>query len=161
MTLLVNVLVNAVQLMLDNRPSHVLPFSSRLLSPLRNETLLVLCNFFFPACLLPQGHLRHPVKMSFSLKTHHCFSIFARSQPKHISLLNLRCCTREGTGALKFPLDVSCSSVMDMKTFQKVAVKKLSRPFQSIIHAKRTYRELRLLKHMKHENVSYRRVLKL
>lgn len=35
-----------------------------------------------------------------------------------------------------------------------MAVKKLSRPFQSIIHAKRTYRELRLLKHMKHENVS-------
>ena len=40
-----------------------------------------------------------------------------------------------------------------MKTGLKVAVKKLSRPFQSIIHAKRTYRELRLLKHMKHENV--------
>lgn len=37
----------------------------------------------------------------------------------------------------------------------RVAVKKLSRPFQSIIHAKRTYRELRLLKHMKHENVSF------
>lgn len=50
---------------------------------------------------------------------------------------------------------------MDMKTYQKVAVKKLSRPFQSIIHAKRTYRELRLLKHMKHENVSCLRVLKL
>ncbi|XP_051932484.1 mitogen-activated protein kinase 14B isoform X1 [Hippocampus zosterae] len=45
-----------------------------------------------------------------------------------------------------------CSS-FDMKTNLKVAVKKLSRPFQSIIHAKRTYRELRLLKHMKHENV--------
>lgn len=59
------------------------------------------------------------------------------------------------------PFDVSCSSVMDMKTYQKVAVKKLSRPFQSIIHAKRTYRELRLLKHMKHENVSRRRVWKL
>lgn len=41
-----------------------------------------------------------------------------------------------------------------MKTGLKIAVKKLSRPFQSIIHAKRTYRELRLLKHMKHENVS-------
>uniref|UniRef100_A0A8C5RDB3 Mitogen-activated protein kinase 11 n=1 Tax=Laticauda laticaudata TaxID=8630 RepID=A0A8C5RDB3_LATLA len=27
------------------------------------------------------------------------------------------------------------------------------RPFQSLIHARRTYRELRLLKHMKHENV--------
>lgn len=46
------------------------------------------------------------------------------------------------------------SSAHDMTSFSKVAVKKLSRPFQSIIHAKRTYRELRLLKHMKHENVS-------
>ncbi|XP_032810020.1 mitogen-activated protein kinase 14-like isoform X1 [Petromyzon marinus] len=45
-----------------------------------------------------------------------------------------------------------CSS-LDTKTGMKVAVKKLSRPFQSVIHAKRTYRELRLLKHMKHENV--------
>uniref|UniRef100_A0A8C1SIJ3 mitogen-activated protein kinase n=1 Tax=Cyprinus carpio TaxID=7962 RepID=A0A8C1SIJ3_CYPCA len=44
-------------------------------------------------------------------------------------------------------------SAYDDKTGLKVAVKKLSRPFQSIIHAKRTYRELRLLKHMKHENV--------
>ncbi|XP_023861495.1 mitogen-activated protein kinase 14A isoform X2 [Salvelinus sp. IW2-2015] len=45
-----------------------------------------------------------------------------------------------------------CSSY-DEKSSLKIAVKKLSRPFQSIIHAKRTYRELRLLKHMKHENV--------
>uniref|UniRef100_A0A3B3S5B6 mitogen-activated protein kinase n=1 Tax=Paramormyrops kingsleyae TaxID=1676925 RepID=A0A3B3S5B6_9TELE len=45
-----------------------------------------------------------------------------------------------------------CSSY-DSKSGLKIAVKKLSRPFQSIIHAKRTYRELRLLKHMKHENV--------
>uniref|UniRef100_A0A8C3FMK5 mitogen-activated protein kinase n=1 Tax=Chrysemys picta bellii TaxID=8478 RepID=A0A8C3FMK5_CHRPI len=44
-------------------------------------------------------------------------------------------------------------SAFDRKTGLRVAVKKLSRPFQSIIHAKRTYRELRLLKHMKHENV--------
>lgn len=48
----------------------------------------------------------------------------------------------------------SSSSAYDTKTRQKVAVKKLSRPFQSLIHARRTYRELRLLKHMKHENVS-------
>uniref|UniRef100_A0AAQ5ZP41 mitogen-activated protein kinase n=1 Tax=Amphiprion ocellaris TaxID=80972 RepID=A0AAQ5ZP41_AMPOC len=47
----------------------------------------------------------------------------------------------------------SVCSAYDMKTGLKIAVKKLSRPFQSIIHAKRTYRELRLLKHMKHENV--------
>uniref|UniRef100_A0A8B9LSX0 mitogen-activated protein kinase n=1 Tax=Astyanax mexicanus TaxID=7994 RepID=A0A8B9LSX0_ASTMX len=47
----------------------------------------------------------------------------------------------------------SVCSAVDEKMGLKVAVKKLSRPFQSIIHAKRTYRELRLLKHMKHENV--------
>jgi hypothetical protein len=36
----------------------------------------------------------------------------------------------------------------------KVAIKKIARPFQSAVHAKRTYRELRMLKHMNHENVS-------
>lgn len=44
-------------------------------------------------------------------------------------------------------------SAFDKENKQKVAIKKLSRPFQSAIHAKRTYRELRLLKHMDHENV--------
>uniref|UniRef100_A0AAQ4NP94 mitogen-activated protein kinase n=1 Tax=Gasterosteus aculeatus aculeatus TaxID=481459 RepID=A0AAQ4NP94_GASAC len=48
----------------------------------------------------------------------------------------------------------SVCSAFDLKIGMEVAVKKLSRPFQSIIHAKRTYRELRLLEHMKHENVS-------
>ncbi|XP_023846698.1 mitogen-activated protein kinase 13 isoform X1 [Salvelinus sp. IW2-2015] len=44
-------------------------------------------------------------------------------------------------------------SVINVKTNEKVAIKKLHRPFQSEIFAKRAYRELRLLKHMKHENV--------
>lgn len=48
----------------------------------------------------------------------------------------------------------ACSSAYDTRLRQRVAVKKLSRPFQSLIHARRTYRELRLLKHLKHENVS-------
>lgn len=46
------------------------------------------------------------------------------------------------------------SSAYDARLRQKVAVKKLSRPFQSLVHARRTYRELRLLQHLKHENVS-------
>lgn len=46
------------------------------------------------------------------------------------------------------------SSAVDTTTGQKVAIKKLARPFQSAVHAKRTYRELRMLKHMNHENVS-------
>jgi serine/threonine protein kinase len=46
------------------------------------------------------------------------------------------------------------SSAVDTKMDVKVAIKKLARPFQSAVHAKRTYRELRMLKHMNHENVS-------
>lgn len=45
-----------------------------------------------------------------------------------------------------------CSAV-DVRTNRRVAIKKLVRPFQSAVHAKRTYRELKLLKHMRHENV--------
>uniref|UniRef100_A0A7M4E5B1 mitogen-activated protein kinase n=1 Tax=Crocodylus porosus TaxID=8502 RepID=A0A7M4E5B1_CROPO len=50
----------------------------------------------------------------------------------------------------------SVCSAIDKKTGEKVAIKKLSRPFQSQIFAKRAYRELMLLKHMQHENVSTR-----
>ncbi|XP_068603204.1 STKc_p38 domain-containing protein [Brachionichthys hirsutus] len=45
-----------------------------------------------------------------------------------------------------------CSAI-DQKTKEKVAIKKLYRPFQSLIHATRAYRELRLLRHIQHENV--------
>ncbi len=44
-------------------------------------------------------------------------------------------------------------SAADAKSQRRVAIKKLARPFQSSIHAKRTYRELRMLKHMCHENI--------
>ncbi|KAK2151323.1 hypothetical protein LSH36_367g04000 [Paralvinella palmiformis] len=44
------------------------------------------------------------------------------------------------------------SSCSDKVNNIKVAIKKLARPFQSPIHAKRTYREVRMLKHMNHEN---------
>ncbi|XP_019728696.1 mitogen-activated protein kinase 13 [Hippocampus comes] len=53
-----------------------------------------------------------------------------------------------GTGAYG-----SVCSATNEKTKERVAIKKLHRPFQSEIFAKRAYRELRLLKHMKHENV--------
>ncbi|TRY81808.1 hypothetical protein DNTS_008241 [Danionella cerebrum] len=53
-----------------------------------------------------------------------------------------------GTGAYG-----TVCSALDRKTGVRVAIKKLHRPFQSRLFAKRAYRELRLLKHMKHENV--------
>uniref|UniRef100_A0A667X0I3 mitogen-activated protein kinase n=1 Tax=Myripristis murdjan TaxID=586833 RepID=A0A667X0I3_9TELE len=45
-----------------------------------------------------------------------------------------------------------CSAI-DQQTKEKVAIKKLYRPFQSLIHAKRAYRELRLLRHIQNDNV--------
>jgi p38 MAP kinase len=34
-----------------------------------------------------------------------------------------------------------------------VAIKKLARPFETTVHAKRAYREIKLLKHVSHDNV--------
>lgn len=45
-----------------------------------------------------------------------------------------------------------CSSD-DSVLQQKVAIKKLSKPFATNIHAKRAYREIRLLKHVNHDNI--------
>ena len=42
---------------------------------------------------------------------------------------------------------------MDTVKNRRVAVKKLSDPFQGVVHAQRCYRELKLLTHMTHENV--------
>jgi p38 MAP kinase len=47
----------------------------------------------------------------------------------------------------------SLSSAVDTVNNIKVAIKKLNRPFQTATHAKRTFRELKLLKHMNHENI--------
>ena len=57
------------------------------------------------------------------------------------------------TKTFRYVAFFSSSSAVDTQYGIKVALKKLARPFQSNVHAKRTYRELRLLKHMKHENV--------
>ncbi len=46
------------------------------------------------------------------------------------------------------------SSARDQLTNQNVAIKKIMKPFSTPVLAKRTYRELKLLKHLKHENVS-------
>ncbi|XP_031552249.1 mitogen-activated protein kinase 14-like [Actinia tenebrosa] len=60
-----------------------------------------------------------------------------------------------GTGAYGqvCSADITNGGDGDDSTPRSVAIKKLSRPFQSPMHAKRTFRELELLRHMKHENV--------
>jgi p38 MAP kinase len=49
--------------------------------------------------------------------------------------------------------DCDDSSAKDQLTQQPVAVKKIMKPFSTPVLAKRTYRELKLLKHLRHENV--------
>ncbi|KAI8363749.1 MAP kinase SakA [Mortierella sp. GBAus27b] len=44
-------------------------------------------------------------------------------------------------------------SAKDELTGQPVAIKKIMKPFSTPVLAKRTYRELKLLKHLKHENI--------
>ncbi|XP_037826101.1 stress-activated protein kinase JNK-like [Lucilia sericata] len=53
-----------------------------------------------------------------------------------------------GTGAQ----GIVCSAVDTLKK-QSVAIKKLSKPFQNVIQAKRAYRELKLLKIVNHRNI--------
>jgi len=50
-------------------------------------------------------------------------------------------------------LTIRCSSAKDQLTGQPVAVKKIMKPFSTPVLSKRTYRELKLLKHLRHENV--------
>jgi len=54
-------------------------------------------------------------------------------------------------------LSVCCwrpsSAAYDTLTGQNVAIKKLSRPFQNVTHAKRAYREFKLMKLVNHKNV--------
>jgi len=50
---------------------------------------------------------------------------------------------------------------MDTITQQSVAIKKLSRPFQNVTHAKRAYREFKLMKLVNHKNVCIKKKKKI
>ena len=47
-----------------------------------------------------------------------------------------------------------CSSALNSETQEQVAIKKIANAFDNKIDAKRTLREIKLLRHMDHENVS-------
>ncbi|RRT76869.1 hypothetical protein BHE74_00023572, partial [Ensete ventricosum] len=46
------------------------------------------------------------------------------------------------------------SAAVNSQTHEEVAIKKISNAFDNRIDAKRTLREIKLLRHMNHENVS-------
>ena len=49
---------------------------------------------------------------------------------------------------------LTCRSVTDPRDGKRVALKKMPNVFQNLVAAKRVYRELRMLCHFKHDNVS-------
>ena len=48
----------------------------------------------------------------------------------------------------------AASSALNSETAEQVAIKKIANAFDNKIDAKRTLREIKLLRHMDHENVS-------
>lgn len=48
---------------------------------------------------------------------------------------------------------VCCSAAVNSQTREEIAIKKIGNAFDNRIDAKRTLREIRLLRHMDHENV--------
>lgn len=58
-------------------------------------------------------------------------------------------CSRQDKTSL-----TSDSSAKDQLSGTSVAIKKIMKPFSTPVLSKRTYRELKLLKHLRHENVS-------
>jgi p38 MAP kinase len=44
-------------------------------------------------------------------------------------------------------------SADDSQSSEKVAIKKLAQPFATNVHAKRAFREIKLLKHVIHDNI--------
>ena len=55
-----------------------------------------------------------------------------------------------------FPPSCVCSAAMNSETNEEVAIKKVGNAFDNHIDAKRTLREIKLLRHMDHENVCMR-----
>jgi serine/threonine protein kinase len=79
------------------------------------------------------------------------FAVFKKTLPSssfsEILFIKLLSCKVDQYGDLFF------SSAEDSETGDKVAIKKLSRPFIDPTIARRTYREIKVLKFMRHENV--------
>lgn len=80
----------------------------------------------------------------------------SRSSLIHLRCLRPRLVCHRATFTFNAPQDLRdpChSSAKDQLTGQSVAIKKIMKPFSTPVLSKRTYRELKLLKHIQHENV--------
>lgn len=86
---------------------------------------------------------------------------WVRSSYRSISALSLtnRCQGPSASSGTSLPHSLPThrsrvsSSAKDQLTGTSVAIKKIMKPFSTPVLSKRTYRELKLLKHIQHENV--------
>lgn len=88
------------------------------------------------------------------------FSMWIRFFGTHFYQLSLaigQCSRRSNISHLRISsfmsVLVSISAATNSETGEEVAIKKIGNAFDNIIDAKRTLREIKLLKHMDHENV--------
>lgn len=58
------------------------------------------------------------------------------------------------------PLTASISSAHDSKANRTVAIKKIGNPFDGAARVKRTYREVHLMNHLKHDNACAEKEIK-
>lgn len=92
--------------------------------------------------------------MSFQLlsPSHYCFFTAART----VFEVTTRYVDLQPVGMGAFGL---VCSAKDQLTATSVAIKKIMKPFSTPVLSKRTYRELKLLKHIRHENVSVKKAV--
>jgi serine/threonine protein kinase len=99
------------------------------------------------------------VTFKLSVNVHTCASIMATSWITHprLSILSNPFLS---SNVIFTSLDLTPpppdrhSSAKDQLGGTAVAIKKIMKPFSTPVLSKRTYRELKLLKHLRHENVS-------
>jgi len=90
---------------------------------------------------------RVPSKMSSSSKSSHFYTVEV-GDTRFTILKRYQNLKPIGSGAQ----GIVCAAY-DNATQQNVAIKKLSRPFQNVTHAKRAYREFKLMKLVNHKNI--------
>lgn len=79
----------------------------------------------------------------------------SNSSDSRFTLLGIDCSWNSIFGSVSFNLCsyLLISAATNSETGEEVAIKKIGNAFDNIIDAKRTLREIKLLKHMDHENV--------
>ena len=84
------------------------------------------------------------------------FRVWKKVQFSHHLCDDLDFCYQQFDGQHYF--FISYSAAVNAETHEEVAIKKIGNAFDNRIDAKRTLREIKLLRHMDHENVIFNKI---